>query len=82
LFKKITLQLENGKTFVINASANSADNRYVQSTSLNGKQYTRNWISYEDILKGGVFESTMGSKPNTVRGTGEKDFPYSFSTGK
>jgi len=82
LFKKITLQLENGKTFVINASANSADNRYVQSTSLNGKQYTRNWISYEDILKGGVFESIMGSKPNTVRGTGEKDFPYSFSTGK
>jgi predicted alpha-1,2-mannosidase len=82
LFKKITLKLENGKTFVINAAANSEVNRYVQSTSLNGKQYSKNWISHEDILKGGVFEAMMGSKPNTVRGTTEKDFPYSFSTDK
>jgi hypothetical protein len=24
----------------------------------------------------------MGSKPNTARGTAEKDFPYSFSSEK
>ena len=82
LFKKITLQLENGKTFVINAPANNEQNRYLQSASINGKPYTQNWISHQDILKGGVFEATMGSKPNTARGIAEKDFPYSFSSEK
>ena len=82
LFKKITLQLENGKKFVINAPANSDQNRYVQSVSLNGKKYTANWISHEDILKGGVLEAVMGSNPNTARGIAEKDFPYSFSLEK
>jgi predicted alpha-1,2-mannosidase len=82
LFRKVTLQLENGKTFLINAPGNSDQNRYVQSASLNGKPYSKNWIGYNDILKGGVFETTMGSKPDTSRGTADKDFPYSFSTEK
>ena len=66
----------------MNAPANSDQNRYVQSTSINGKPFTKNWISHKDILKGGVLEAVMGSKPNTVRGTVEKDFPYSFSLEK
>ncbi|TKK71644.1 glycoside hydrolase family 92 protein [Ilyomonas limi] len=79
LFKKVTLTLDNGKQFVISAPNNSDSNRYVQSATLNGKQYTHNWISQPDIQAGGSFSVVMGNKPNTSKGTDAKDYPYSFS---
>lgn len=82
LFKKITLKQENGKSFVIAAPANNAENRYVQGAKLNGVGYTKNWISHWDIQKGGSMEVNMSARPQTTKGTQEKDFPYSFSTDK
>ncbi|MGC4102074.1 GH92 family glycosyl hydrolase [Ferruginibacter sp.] len=82
LFKKITLSLENGKKFIINAPANSDDNKYIQSAQLNGSVYTKNWLSHFDILKGGSFNITMGNKPATGRGNDNAAVPYSFSTDK
>lgn len=82
LFKKITLKQENGKSFVISAPANNAENRYVQSAKLNGAGYSKNWISHWDIQKGGSMEVNMSARPETTKGTSEKDFPYSFSTDK
>lgn len=82
LFKKVSVQLENGKTFVISAPNNSADNKYMQSVRVNGKAYSKNWINHFEILKGGSLDVTMGAKPATQRGTAAKDFPYSFSTDK
>ena len=80
LFKKATLQLENGKRFVINAPANSELAKYVQTTQLNGKKYENNWIGHFDIEKGGSFNVTMGAAPNKERGTKESSYPYSFSS--
>jgi putative alpha-1,2-mannosidase len=37
LFKNMTLHFENGKTLVLNAPANSEDNKYIKSINLNGK---------------------------------------------
>jgi len=82
LFKKITLTLDNGKQFVINAANNSDSNRYVQSVLLNGKPYTNNWISHSVIQKGGSFNALMTNKPNTTKGTEPIQFPYSFSNKK
>ncbi len=82
LFKKITLQLENGKQFIFEAPGNSAKNRYVQSASLNGAAYGKNWIGHFDIEKGGKFTTVMGAAPNKNKGTGSDAYPYSFSTGK
>jgi predicted alpha-1,2-mannosidase len=82
LFKKVTLSLENGKTVVINAQANSDKNRYVQSLQFNGKAYSKNWISHTDLQKGAVLNFNMTNAPNKQRGTSEADFPYSFSTEK
>ena len=79
LFKKATIQLENGKQFVIAASANSDQARYIQSAQLNGKNHDKNWIGQPDIQKGGIFELGMGIRPNTVRCTKEESSPYSFS---
>lgn len=82
LFKKVTLTLENGKTVVINAPANSADNRYVNSLKVNGANYDKNWLSHQALLKGGVIDFGMSATPNKTRGVSESSFPYSFSTEK
>jgi len=79
LFKKATLHLENGKTFVINAANNMADNIYVSKAQLNGANYTKNFLEHSDIMKGGALNLTMSSQPNKNKGILKNDFPYSFS---
>ncbi|RIJ46456.1 glycoside hydrolase family 92 protein [Maribellus luteus] len=79
LFKKVTISLENGKFIEINSPENNEDNRYIQSIKLNGKRYSKNYFRYEELLKGATINIEMGEKPNTKRGSAEKDFPYSFS---
>lgn len=79
LFKKATLHLENGNKMVINAPANSDENRYVNSLSLNGANYTKNYITFGDLMNGGTMDFQMTSKPNMTRGTQESDFPYSYT---
>jgi len=79
LFRKVTINLENGKTVVINAPENSAENRYISAASLNGKAYPLNWLSHEDLMKGAVIDFTMSATPDLKRGTDRKAFPYSFS---
>ena len=79
LFKKATIHLENGKTFEINAPENSADNIYIDNLKLNKKNYTRNYITHSDIMRGGKMDVTMSAKPNHKRGTATADRPYSFS---
>lgn len=82
LFKKVTLTLSNGKQFIINAPANSAENKYIQTAQLNGALYDKNWLNHFDIQKGGILNFTMGAKPAMNRGASEAAFPYSFSTDK
>ncbi|MCW3089992.1 MAG: alpha-mannosidase [Ferruginibacter sp.] len=80
LFKKITLSLDNGKKVIINANNNSDKRRYVQSMTLDGKLYSKNWISHGGLQKGAVLDFKMSSTPNKERGNKAVDFPYSFST--
>jgi predicted alpha-1,2-mannosidase len=82
LFKKVTLNLENGKTLVINAPKNSDENRYVNALKVNGKPYSKLWLNHTELQKGAVLDFDMTATPNKKRGTNEADFPYSFSTEK
>ena len=79
LFKKATIHLENGEDFVIEAPENSAENFYIDAAKLNGKNFTRNYITHGDIMSGGKLSVKMSDEPNTSRGTGAEDRPYSFS---
>jgi len=79
LFNKITLQLENGKEFVVNAENNSAENLFVDEIKLNGNEYNKNYLTHEDLLKGGNLNFTMSNQPDKNRGTGIESFPYSMS---
>jgi predicted alpha-1,2-mannosidase len=80
LFKKITLNLSNGKTFTINAENNSTDNYYISSAKLNNKPYTKNFLTHNDITNGGTLNLQMSDKPNKTKGILDSDFPYSMST--
>jgi len=79
LFKKVTIKLENGKTFVIHAPDNSPENIYIKEAKLNKKNYTKNFILHTDLIKGGKLEFIMSDQPNKKRGIHLADFPYSFS---
>ncbi|HBB01920.1 MAG: alpha-mannosidase [Bacteroidetes bacterium GWD2_45_23] len=82
LFKKVTITLEDGKQFVIEAENNSPDNVYIASAELNGLAHTKNWIAYADIVNGGKLKLVMSDAPNKERGTKMEDRPYSVSTEK
>jgi predicted alpha-1,2-mannosidase len=79
LFPKVTLTLENGKQFVVEARNNSPENVYIQSATLNGKPYPHNWLRHADIANGGVLVLDMGNRPATSRGTAAADRPFSLS---
>ncbi|ALM50092.1 alpha-mannosidase [Flavobacterium psychrophilum] len=79
LFKKVTLELENGKQVIINAPQNSEENRYIRSMQYNGKNYTKNWLSYSDLTKGATIDVEMTATPNKDRGTKKEDLPYSLT---
>lgn len=79
MFRKITLNLENGKQFVIDAANNSATRPYIKSAVLNGKPYSLNYIKHSDIVKGGKLNLTMDSIANKKRGIGATDVPFSVS---
>lgn len=64
IFEKSTINLPNGKTFIIKAENVSDKNFYIQSATLNGKVFNTTNISHEEILNGGTLHFVMGPKPN------------------
>ncbi len=69
VFEKISINLDNGKTFTIIAKNASKKNKYIQSAKLNGKEYNKVWFTHDDILMGSTLELVMGEYPNKEWGT-------------
>lgn len=76
----IKVMLENGKTFEVKADKVSDKNRYVKSVKLNGKPYTKGFITQQDIMDGGTLTFEMTSSPNKKRVFNGTDRPYSLSS--
>jgi len=81
MFNKITITLEDGKEFIIEAQGNSQQNVYIQNATLNGNSYTKNYLTYSDLVNGGKLSLEMGDQPNTTRGLKDEDKPFSVSAG-
>ena len=79
LFQKATLHFENGNTLLIQAPENSEKNLYIESMTVNGQNYTRNYVTHSMLQQGGRIEISMGDEPNRHRGISADDAPYSFS---
>lgn len=61
--KSAVIQLENGRTFTVEAINQSDKNVYVQKVLLNGKAVTNYTIQHSDITAGGKLTFYMSSKP-------------------
>ncbi len=61
---KATITLESGKTFTMVAKNNSFTHAYIQSAELNGRPLMQNWITHQDLMKGGTLTLMMGPLPN------------------
>lgn len=79
LFDKVTMTLENGNKFIVEAKGNVKENVYVQSVDFNGKTYDRTWLDHKDIQSGGELIFQMGPNPNKAWGTSEESVPFSMS---
>jgi predicted alpha-1,2-mannosidase len=63
-FQKVSIQLPNGKSFVIIGKNASAKNKYIQSAKLNGQPLNVPQLTHADVLKGGTLEFVMGDSAN------------------
>tara|TARA_B100001248_G_scaffold81915_1_gene59643 strand:+ start:201 stop:3188 length:2988 start_codon:yes stop_codon:yes gene_type:complete len=78
IFDEVTINLNNINTFKIKAKNASSINKYIHSATLNGSNYSKSYISHEQIVEGGVLEFKMNSKPNTSWGQSRDSKPMSF----
>lgn len=74
-FPKVKINLENGKSFTIEAKNLSKRGMYIKSATLNGKAYNKSFISHKEIMEGGSIVFQMSGKPEKSWGTAEGDFP-------
>ncbi len=56
------IQLENGKTFTIEAKDQGPKNVYTRKVTLNGQPLTRRYITHEEIMNGGNLVFYMSAK--------------------
>ena len=64
LFERLTLNLANGKHFVVSAPRNSSTNIYIQSARLNGTPLDIPIVTHTQIEAGGLLEFDMGPTPS------------------
>lgn len=72
-----SLNLPNGKRFVIRAHALDAKHPYVGSVYLNGKALERSFLRHEEIVAGGELVFRMQAQPNREWGLAKSARPYS-----
>lgn len=74
VFNSVEMELDTtysqGESFTIKTISNNPQNIYIQSATLNGKPYNKCYIDHKDIMRGGVLQLVMGSKPNNNWGKG------------
>lgn len=73
----VKMHLGNGKVFEVEAKNCSAENKYIQSAVLNGKEWNKPWFSHSDIINGGKLVLIMGNKANKSWGSEENCAPPS-----
>lgn len=79
IFKKVTIDMENGEKLVIEAPNNNNDNVYVNKIVLNNQEHTKNYFDAKTLAKGSRIQFDMSPVPNKQRGTEKSAAPFSLS---
>ena len=77
--RRAEIDLGNGRTFVIVAENQAPDHVYVREVRLDGVPLELNFITHDEVVRGGELRFVMSGQPNRQRGTGPKALPYSMS---
>ncbi|KAI0097241.1 alpha-1,2-mannosidase-like protein [Nemania sp. FL0031] len=83
LFREVSIRTPDGRGWATLRNANfdpTYTDMYIQSARLNGRPYTKNWITHDFFTKGGVLEFVLGPQESEW-GIREEDLPPSLSTG-
>ena len=59
MFSKVRLNLENGRTFTIEAENASKENIYIDKMELNGFPYSQFSLPHDEMMKGGKLKVVM-----------------------
>ena len=79
LFEKSTIDIGDGKKVKIECRNISAQNKYIQSASMNGKELNRAWFTHEELMQGGTLLLNMGPRPNKGWATDIENLPVSLT---
>lgn len=63
LFENLTVNLTNGKQFVVNVKDFSKKNKYIKSASINGRELNAPFFTHDDIKDGGILTIEMTDEP-------------------
>lgn len=62
-YRRVSIHLHNGRTFVIEAENNGTGTPYIASATWNGKPFTRAWFTHEELMQGGTLFLRMSATP-------------------
>lgn len=79
IFDRVTINVGEGRTFVIEARNVSDRNKYIQSATLNGRPLNKPWFEHADLVRGGRLTLEMGPRPNGKWGSSPEVAPPSMS---
>lgn len=79
LFDEVTINLGNGKKFIIKSNNRTEKNIYIKSATLNGNTLIKSFITHQEILNGGLLEFEMTDVPNKTLWADADSFPPSMS---
>ncbi len=77
LFPKVSIDVSNGKAFVIRAKNISTYNVYIQEATLNGGIFEQSFLKHADLINGGELQFAMGRAPNKQWGNSPGGIPKS-----
>ncbi|MGG7662879.1 GH92 family glycosyl hydrolase [Dyadobacter sp. BHUBP1] len=79
VFEEISIETGKKRRFTVKVKGVSDNARYIQSATLNGKPFTRTYITHGELLKGGSLVLQMGDRPNREWGVQAADMPFSLT---
>jgi predicted alpha-1,2-mannosidase len=79
VFSTVSISTAKGKKFIIEAKNVSESAHYIQSATLNGRVFTKTWLTHEELTAGGKLVLQMGTTPNETWGNKVSDAPPSLT---
>ncbi len=77
---EMKVRVGDGAVLEIRAPKVSSRNRYVHAVRLNGRPWTKAYLTYDDLKEGGVLEFDMRPTPDRRRRYAADERPYSLSS--